>query len=160
MRRAARMERLMDIYQRLKDDHGKQRGLAAALLETSGDSDDRRRLYDAMKAEMHAHADAEEQIFYAALIEHPDTQEQTRHSIAEHKEANDMLKELDKIEMSSGAWLQKFKSVWEALEHHLDEEEKDVFPMSRDVIEEGKAETMAAQFNDRKKREMKEEDAA
>ena len=62
------------------------------LMATSGDSEERRLLWDKFKPDAAAHANAEEETLYAALIENPDTQEQSRHSIG-----NDHYRMLDAV---------------------------------------------------------------
>jgi len=146
----------MDIYERIKEDHQIQRDLAARILKTEGNSDERQQLWDDFKPEAVAHANAEEQIFYAALIEKPDTQEQTRHSVSEHKEADDLIEEISDMDMSSSGWLQKFKKLKEDLDHHMDEEEEDVFSKARQVIDETQAQKMVKAFDGRKEAELKE----
>lgn len=146
----------MNIYERLIDDHGKQRGMAAGLAETEGDSAERRRLFDAFKKELEAHAAAEEQSFYAELIAAPDGQEKARHSIAEHKTASDLVKQLEDTDMSSSAWLQTFKKLKHEVEHHLDEEEKEIFPHAQKIIPETRATALADVFEKRKMDELQE----
>jgi hemerythrin superfamily protein len=143
----------MDIYARLREDHGKQRGLGAGLLETSGDSAERERLFRLLKNEVQAHAAAEEQTFYAELIAMSDGQERARHSIAEHKEAADLLEELSNIDMSSSAWITRYRQLHERLVHHLDEEEDEVFGRARELISGGRAKALAAEFDARKRDE-------
>lgn len=145
----------MDIYERLKKDHVRQRDLAARIMETSGDSADRRELFARFREEVDSHADAEEQTFYAALIEKPDGQEKARHSISEHKEAADLLEELDELDMGSGGWLNKFKKLREEILHHLDEEEKEVFPLAEKLIADDKATDLAQAFDKRKAAEKR-----
>jgi len=145
----------MDIYQRLIEDHGKQRGLAGGLARTEGDSDERRRLFDAYATELEAHADAEEQTLYAELLSEPDIQEQARHSIAEHQTADNLLNKLRQTDMSSSAWLQTFKELRHAVEHHLEEEEEKVFPQARELISETRAQALGRDFAERKKREAR-----
>ena len=140
----------MNIYDRLTQDHQRQRDMVTALEDTSGDTDERQRLFDAFCEEVHAHADAEEQTFYAELIASPEGQEKARHSIAEHKEANDLIKELEEIDMSSGAWLVKFRQLGHDLVHHVDEEENEVFPQARSIIAENRAIELASEFETRK----------
>ena len=140
----------MDIYTRLKQDHRRQRELAAQLADTSGDSADRQQLWQQFRAELESHANAEEQSLYAALIERPEAQEKAQHSIAEHKEASDLIKELDDIDMSSPAWLQKFKQLQDEVEHHLDEEEAEVFPLASQLFDSSLAEHLGAKFDERK----------
>lgn len=146
----------MNIYQRLIEDHGKQRGMAAGLADTEGASNERQRLFNAFYEELEAHAAAEEQTFYAELIATADGQEKARHSVAEHKTAADLLKELTQTDMSSGAWLQKFKKLKEEVEHHLDEEENEVFPLAMTLISDERAEELAQEFDERKQAELEE----
>lgn len=146
----------MDIYSRLKKDHDEHRKLAKQIMETSGDSEARRQLWDAFKPETVAHANAEEQAFYAKLIEEPDTQEQSRHSVSEHKEADDLIQELSNMDMSSSGWIQKFEKLKDALEHHMREEEDEVFAKAKKVISAEQAQLLADTFETRKREELAE----
>lgn len=100
----------MDIYQRLMQDHKLQKDLAAKIMKTSGNSETRQSLFQEFKAEVENHEAAEEQSLYATLIEKPAGQEKAQHSIAEHKEASDLIEELDKMDMSGGGWIQNLSS--------------------------------------------------
>ncbi len=144
----------MDIYERLREDHQRQKDLASQIEGTTGDSDERRRLWDELKAEAEAHANAEEQTFYAALFEKPETQEQARHSVSEHEDASELIEELDELDMSSSGWLQKFAKLKHELEHHIEEEQNDVFPMAREVLSDDEATRMADDFDARKHDEL------
>ncbi len=145
----------MDIYERLIQDHGKQKGLMGGIADTVGASDERRRLFRELKQELEAHANAEEQTLYAAMISEPDAQEKARHSIVEHDEMNDMIAELEDSDMSEGAWIAKFKQLRDRVVHHVDEEEDEVFARARKVISQSKAEALAAAFEKRKAAETK-----
>ena len=144
----------MDIYQKLKDDHGKQRGLLGGLENTTGDSDERKRLFQALKEELEAHAAAEEQTFYAELIAMSEGHEKARHSVAEHKEADDLIDELSSMDMSEGGWLIRFRHLRERLEHHVDEEEEEVFPLAKKLIKDSRAKELAEEFEKTKKESM------
>ncbi len=146
----------MDIYERLTTDHDKQRGLLGGIGETSGDTKERRRLFGLLKKELEAHANAEEQVFYAVLLAEPDSQEKARHSIVEHDEINDLIAELEEMDMASGAWLTKFKELRHQTEHHVDEEEKEVFARARKLLSEKEATDLAAEFDKRKNEEEKQ----
>jgi len=146
---------MKDIYERLKRDHEVQKDLARKLMETSGNSAERQRLFGQFKAETEAHAAAEEQTLYAALFKKPKSQEQARHSVAEHKDAADLIAELTELEMSSGGWIQKFEKLKDELEHHIDEEESDVFDLAKRLIDREAAERLANQFEQRKAAERK-----
>jgi hypothetical protein len=79
--------------------------LSARLIETSGDTSERRLLFDAMSKQVEAQAAAEEQTIYAELIGIAVGHEKARHSVSEHKEAADLLCELKDLDMACGGWL-------------------------------------------------------
>ena len=146
----------MDIYERIEKDHDRHRELATKLAETSGDSQERRDLWRELKGEVESHAAAEEQTFYAALIEKPDGQEKARHSIHEHEQASDLIEELEDDDMSSPGWIRTFEKLKESLEHHMDEEEAEVFPLARRLIDDSRASQLAKDFDERKAKETQE----
>lgn len=140
----------MNIYEKLKRDHDKHRDLMKRIAETSGDSEQRKRLFEELLLDVEAHAAAEEQTLYSELIESVEAQQQTRHSVSEHKDASDLLEELKSTDMSSPAWLVTFKTFQHDLEHHMAEEEQDVFGISEELIEDERATELAGKFEGRK----------
>ena len=143
------------IYEKLKSDHDKHRDLLAKLAETAGDSEERRTLWKTFYYDVGAHAAAEEEAFYSPLMAESDGQAEGRHSVAEHKELDDMLQELNEMDMSSPGWLTRFKTMKDRYEHHIEEEEDDIFPVAKDVIGADKSGKIAAEFAERKKEERK-----
>lgn len=123
-----------NIFEALRSDHDRQRELVARLLETTGDSDDRDSIFRELRLEMTAHADMEERNLYAPMMDHDLSQEKARHSVAEHKELDDFLEELDEIERSSPRWLVVAKDMEHRLTHHLDEEEHEMFQIAGRVL--------------------------
>lgn len=150
----------MNIYERLQKDHDKQRALFTKVIDTEGSSTERQNLWRQIKIELEAHASAEEQTFYAELIAEPEGSDKARHSVAEHQEAADLMNELDDIDMSSPAWLQKMKHLKERVIHHIDEEEKEIFPAAQNLIPEKRAQALTDEFNERKPAEIEKESAA
>lgn len=122
------------IFEALRHDHDRQRDLVARLVETTGDSDDRRKLFDELKAELTAHADNEERQFYVPLMKQDLTQEKARHSVAEHKELDDYVEQLEGYDRTAPQWLETARLLRERLEHHLDEEEHEVFQLAGKVL--------------------------
>lgn len=145
----------MDIYKRLKKDHEKQRALCAELLETEGDTQERREKWSQLKTELEAHAAAEEQTFYAEVITHSEATDMSRHSVHEHQEMTKLIQELDETEMDTGAWLNKFKKLAHQVEHHLEEEEKHLFPKAKELLSDKVEDELADDFNERKAEEIK-----
>jgi hemerythrin-like domain-containing protein len=144
----------MDIYQRLTQDHHTHRELACKITETEGDSEERRSLWTQFKSDVEAHAAAEEQAFYGVMIQKPEGQDKARHSISEHEEISELIEELSKLEMSSSGWLQKFNKLNDRLEHHMDEEENEIFKRAENLIKDDKAIELADAFDQKKKQEL------
>lgn len=142
-----------DIFARLKEDHEKHRDLLSRLAETHGESDERRELLEEFTIEAKAHAAAEEQALYSTTMRKPKLTDDTRHSVAEHHEIEEMLNDLAATDMSSSAWLAKFKQLDHDFRHHIDEEEEEHFPeFARQLTDEDRAH-MRAVFERRKKAE-------
>jgi hemerythrin superfamily protein len=118
----------MKIEQAIQLDHAIQRDLFDQLLDTQGESKDRRQLFKRVKHELAIHADAEERYFYVPLIEIDSTQDDARHGIAEHHEIEELVEQVEQAEMDSSAWLKHAQNLADKVLHHLEEEEKDYFP--------------------------------
>ena len=144
-----------DIFERLIEDHNKHRELIDQIKETSGDSEDRRTLFEQFKVDASAHANTEEETLYATIMAVSDTRVDAQHSVKEHAEIGMMFVELDEMEMSSSGWLTRFKTLADDYIHHIDEEEEEKFPKSREVIDKAKAVELRDEFNARKPKEIK-----
>ena len=126
----------MNIFQALRQDHDKQRQLLEALLETSGDTEERVHIFLALKDELISHAVAEERAFYKPLIMDDMTQEKSRHAIAEHHEIDELIEALEAEDRSSPAWLSTAKKLQAKVLHHLDDEEQEFFQVAGRVLED------------------------
>lgn len=124
----------MEIFEALRISHDTQRAVALHILETKGDSPERRTLYNEFKRELAAHAAAEERCFYLPLIEHDASMAQARHGMAEHHEMDELVKELNGMEFSSPGWIAQFRKLQHKVFHHLDDEEKAIFQLAGKVL--------------------------
>lgn len=151
---------MTDIFSILKSDHDLHRAMLAKIAETSGDTAERRDLFEAFRIEVTAHAAAEEQSLYATMLGDPDLQDDGRHSVAEHKEIDDLLGELQDTDMATGAWLTKFKEMRHRYDHHIEEEEEEMFPAAQEQFSTAKAKELGAKFDRRKPAELEVAEAS
>jgi hemerythrin superfamily protein len=142
------------IFADLKADHDRHRDLLARLAETKGDSEERRELFEAFRVEVTAHAAAEEESLYATMLANPDLRDEARHSVAEHKEIDDFLTELFELEMGSPRWLRRFGDMRHRYEHHIDEEEEEMFPAAAKDLSKAEQDRLARIFETRKPKEL------
>lgn len=139
-----------DIFGRLIEDHDRHRQLIEAIKATSGDSDERRGLFDEFKTDAMAHAAAEEGTLYVAMMEDPEIRQDAQHSVKEHADIGMLFVELSKMDMASSGWLNKFNSLAEEYTHHIDEEEEEKFAKARAELGEDKAVALRDAFEQRK----------
>ena len=142
------------IFADLKSDHDKHRTMLEKLGETHGDSPERRALFEELRQELQAHAAAEEESLYATTLACPELRDEARHSVSEHKEIDDFLAELIDTDMSSSAWLAKFKDMRHRYLHHIDEEEEEMFPAAAKALSDKAEKRLAEVFARRKPKEL------
>lgn len=134
------------IFEALRESHERQRALYSALTETSGDTPERRELFDHLKTELAAHALAEDRHFYVPLMAHDAGIDLSRHAIAEHHEIDEMVEALKETEPSSPAWLPQARKLAEKVEHHLQEEEHRFFQMAGKLLTETQKTALATSY--------------
>ena len=136
----------MNIYEAIKEDHEIQRDLCARLLETSGESEERKKLWPKLKKELEVHEVAEERYFYSPLIDTDRMQEDARHGMAEHHEIDELIQELEETKMESPHWLATMKKLSEKVHHHLKDEEEEFFGKAKKVYSQKESEELAAKY--------------
>jgi len=143
-----------DIFDRLKQDHDQQRALFEQL--GSAEETERESLFERLTKEIKAHALAEEQALYSTMLRKPETTEETRHSVAEHKEVDDLLNDLAATDIGSSEWSDKFEHLRHRYTHHIDEEEEENFPDYARYLDDADVTYMRSVFDRRKAAERAE----
>ena len=140
------------IFADLKADHDCHREMLARL--GAADCADRPALFQAFRVEVSAHAAAEEESLYALMLAKPDLRDEARHSVSEHKEIDDFFGELVKCDPASTEWTGKFGEMRHRYEHHIDEEEEEMFPAAAADLSDAEQARIAAVFEARKPKEL------
>ena len=141
----------MNAFALLKADHEK----VAGILETIEDTTERAvkgrdELFARLKAELDVHAMIEEQIFYPALEETEETREITLEAYEEHRLVKQLLAELEAEPKDTEEWTAKFTVLKENIEHHVEEEEGELFKKARQVLSEEEIETLGERLQEAK----------
>ncbi|WP_256837447.1 hemerythrin domain-containing protein [Sphingopyxis sp. KK2] len=142
-----------NIFGRLVEDHDKHRALFAMIEDTVGKSPDRVRLFSELVHEIKGHAAAEEQALWSTVLRNPETTEDARHAVAEHKEIDDMFADLAARDMASPGWLRRFAATKEKYLHHIREEEQEQFVAAEKHLSPADMRHMRSVFNRRKSAE-------
>ena len=147
------------IFEDLKADHDRQRALLKQVGEHKGDDRARQDAFEVLQLDLRAHAAAEEESLYATMLADPELREDARHSVSEHKEVEDLLGELAGLEFGTSAWDDKFATMRHRYEHHIDEEEEDMFPAATARLPDAEEARLAEIFEARKPAELERAEA-
>jgi len=142
------------IYRDLKADHDKQRAMLKQLGDLRGDTKKRQTLFETFRLELQSHAAAEEESLYAVMLGNPELRDDARHSVSEHKEVDDLLGEMMDLDFGSDEWEAKFFHMRHRYEHHIDEEEEEMFPAADEELSDDVEAKMAATYEERKPKEL------
>ena len=133
----------MDIFTKLKEDHDKMKQIMEKIGKTStGATSTRKKLFLQLKNELFAHAKVEEAVFYSSIQSRQNLKEDVLEAYNEHRMIGMLLDELDTIPKGNDQWLAKFHFLKELVEHHVEDEEKEVFPKAEQILSDKKAEEL------------------
>ncbi len=139
----------MDIIEVLKDDHKKAKAMLEELEKTtSAAAKTRFNVLAKLEADLRRHMKFEEEVFYPAIKAGADKEGRALacEAYAEHEAASGILERLKEEPTSAEmwkAWLSVFK---EGVEHHIREEEKELFKHAKAAIPAERRTEMAAEY--------------
>lgn len=137
-----------DILSTLKQEHREVKALLTELVETTS-GPRRKKLLAEVKAALVPHSRAEEKVVYRPLIvsKDKDLQQDGYEGGTEHKLADRLLAKLSKIEdAASPEFSGTAKVLKEMIEHHVKEEEKDIFSDVKDNFSKAERYEMNERF--------------
>jgi len=144
----------MNAIELLKADHEKVSEIFEKLEDTTeSDEKTRTELFTKLKQELDLHAHIEETIFYPVLKKAEETRDITMEGIQEHHVVKVLLGELNSMGAGSEVWTAKLKVLQENVEHHVEEEEDDMFKSARQVLSKERLEELGAQMEQEKKQQ-------
>jgi hemerythrin superfamily protein len=135
----------MNALEILKQDHQKVKELFQEA--TRGEQNTRKDLFDKIDTELEIHAHIEETVFYPALEEHEELKDMVAEAFEEHQEVKTLLEEIEELGSESHDFGAKLQELMESVEHHVVEEEGEMFPKVREVFDERELEELGNQLN-------------
>ena len=124
----------MDAITILRNDHREVEKLFKEVLRTEGEAKLQRLGAEIIK-ELSIHAAIEEQVFYPAVRQAlPKEQRALVKSLEAHHAAKSMLAEIDRLAAASDRYKAKLEVLIDNVRHHVEEEERDLFPKVRDAL--------------------------
>lgn len=141
----------MDALTLLKRDHDKVKKTLSDLEGTTERATKTRTEgLASLKQELQVHEAIEEEILYPALKEHPKTKEIALEAYAEHEVVDIVMGEIETTAPSDETWIAKFTVMKENLEHHIQEEEGEIFKQATQIFDGDELEALGRRMEDRK----------
>jgi hemerythrin superfamily protein len=133
----------MKVTDVLKKDHRKVEDLFEQVEDSSGA--EREAHAETIFLELQAHTEAEEQVFYPAIREAAGD-DIVDESIQEHHVVDVLMAELKGIaDVDADEWTAKLTVMKENVEHHVEEEEQEMFPDVEAKVDHDRLEQIGAE---------------
>ena len=146
----------MDAFELLKKDHEKVSGIFEKLdATTERGVKTREELFTQLKQELDVHTRIEEEIFYPVLKEAKETEDLTLEAYEEHNVVKQLLVELEALPKDDETWGAKLTVLKENVEHHVEEEEGELFDGAREVLSREQIEELGARMEASKREQKK-----
>jgi len=141
----------------LKADHDKVKELLNQLESTTERGvKTREELFATIKGELTVHETIEEEIFYPALKEHPKAKDIVLEGYEEHHVVDTVMAELEGLDVSDETWGAKATVMKENVEHHIEEEEGEMFKQARQVFDKQELQELGDRMARRKTEAQRE----
>jgi hemerythrin superfamily protein len=134
----------------LKDDHRNVEGLFERYRSAADDA--KRAILEEITRELTKHTHAEETVLYPLLrISIPEGESLMDEAVAEHKEAKGLLAELENAQVGSLEVDAKVSTLRRAVDHHVREEEGEIFPKMERCLGVDRLESLGLEIDNAKR---------
>ena len=141
----------MDAIALLEADHRKVKKLLTELEATTERGvKTRSELFATIKGELTLHEIVEEEIFYPELKAHPKARDIVLEGYEEHHVVDVLMSELEALDVSDETWGAKAEVMKENIEHHIEEEEGEMFTQARKIFDRAELDDLGARMEARK----------
>src|SRR5689334_24174157 len=141
----------MDALTLLEREHDTMRKLLTELEATTERGvKTRQELFARIKGDLTLHEVIEEEIFYPELKSHPKAEDIVLEGYEEHHVVDLLMGELERLDVEDETWGPKAKVVKENVEHHMEEEEGDMFKKARQVFDKAELEDLGRRMEQRR----------
>jgi iron-sulfur cluster repair protein YtfE (RIC family) len=134
----------VDAFELLRKDHERARALFSDLLSPGGgDGADK---FHELKNELEVHTKIEEDVLYPALEKQDETRDLVADSREEHDKAKQMLGQIEQRQEDGQPWHELLGELKSLLDHHMEEEEQELFPKARQLLSESEQDDIGARL--------------
>ncbi|WP_374073471.1 hemerythrin domain-containing protein [Bdellovibrio bacteriovorus] len=145
----------MLIYELLKNDHREVKKMFEKIKDCLEDEDlsKAETIFDTLKTELAAHAKAEEEVFYEPLriaSRDEEGEDLAWEGNEEHHVISLLLNELSRMDVDDKDWKAKLTVLSEIVDHHVEEEEGEIFKEAKKCFSDEEAREIAKNMEELK----------
>lgn len=142
----------MNVFDIIVNDHENVKNIFHKLLiSTTRAGKTREQQFARLRDEITRHMFAEEQSFYPFLMDHVDDREPLHEALEEHRSARIVLQDVEDTPVEDESWHPKLNVLHEQIDHHIQQEETDVFELAHEFVDEDVAHELGLKFQSLKK---------
>ncbi|HNP59645.1 MAG TPA: hemerythrin domain-containing protein [Nitrospirales bacterium] len=113
-----------------------------------------KKLFLKLKDALEAHSEAEEQVFYTPLQKNEETKQKINHANKEHEKVTTLLNEIEAMDPQDENWGKRVSKLKEDVQHHIQEEEGEIFKNARGILSQDQADQMGEEFKQVKEQKV------
>jgi hemerythrin superfamily protein len=143
----------MNALKMLQKDHAEVMNLFAKLDRTGKtDHEKRSSLFGQLRRALQIHTKAEEEIFYPALKAlNGEGRSLISQALKEHREVDELLTQMSRLKPHDKKFEEKFETLVENVEHHIQEEEGEIFQFAEENCSAQELDDLGHELEERKR---------
>lgn len=115
-----------------------------------GETRARRDAFERVRAELEVHTKIEEELFYPELQKIDEVSDLVKEALAEHQLVKDLCAEIGRLAANDADYVAKVTVLRENVEHHVEEEESEIFPLAKKHLSSERLDKMGEQLENRR----------
>jgi hemerythrin-like domain-containing protein len=119
-------------------------------FESAKDAKQKKSLFETIRSELELHARLEEDLFYPEAEDRPELKDPVEEAEGEHAKMKQMLREAQGLDPESGEFDATVAGLKGAVEHHVEEEEGQIFPVVQRTFSEEHMQELAEKLQARR----------
>jgi len=131
IRSQGKEEAVKDVFEILKNDHKLVKNLFQEIMKEKEKNEE---IFAQLKSELEVHMEAEEKHLYPRLENEEKIRELILEAYEEHALGKELMGKLEGDPLDEEHWLTVIKVTSDVIDHHIEEEEKLMFPKAKQII--------------------------
>ncbi|KJS00368.1 MAG: hypothetical protein VR65_12695 [Desulfobulbaceae bacterium BRH_c16a] len=124
------------FFDELKKDHKEVKDILEKMSSSSKTAEkSREKLFAQLKEELVPHMKAENVAFYSVLMDKKNARQNALEATEEHNLTEMVFRQLEETPAKDELWAVKVKVLKDLIEHHIEEEEQEIFEIAQEEIE-------------------------